>query len=293
MTGNKNSAHHLIVIAGICFAIIIILLATMITGQDTSRIAGIPAASDACPEIPLDVHGIPLPIYGTYPEANNTVNARKVIPELLANTNLTIIRPSAQDLVPYTGRGFNQSVEASIAWWMYPGFDEENRQFRSYLRSTNEEKAAFSRETRTFFNFITGNLDTAESVSTISSDLTLFRGITPGVEGIVLNCSAWNEAPFASTSYDITVTLDQYANRDAKGYLNVLVIPGQAGKHILYLNEDQREFLLPRGTSWEIDNVKMVKNMTVNADFILHNQTKSTARFTEVRMIYLKENKCR
>ena len=32
--------------------------------------------------------------------------------------------------------------------------------------------------------------------------------------------------------------------------------------------------------------------MTVNADFILHIQTKSTARFTEVTLIYLKESKC-
>jgi hypothetical protein len=70
------------------------------------------------------------------------------------------------------------------------------------------------------------------------------------------------------------------------------VIPWHAGKHILYLNEDQREFLLPRGTSWDVVIVTMVKNLNVNADFILHNQTERTARFTGVRLIYLEEREC-
>lgn len=277
MTGDRKiSARILVAIAGICIAIIMILLVAMTAGEG-----------------PGSISGIPLSLSGTCLVANPDVNTRQAEPELLATKNLVLTRPSLQDLVPYTGRGFNQSVEAAVAWWMYPGFDEENRQFRYYHRSTPEAKAAFPEEERTFFNFITGNLDDAESVSAISSDVTLFRGITPGVAGIVLNSSAWNEAPFASTSYDITVTLDQYANRDAEGYLNVLVIPGHTGKHILYLNEDQREFLLPQGTSWDVVSVKKVKNLTINADFPLHNPTESTARFTDVRMIYLEENKCR
>jgi hypothetical protein len=175
---------------------------------------------------------------------------------------------------------------------MFPGFDEENRQFRNYHRSTADEKAAFPPDERTFFDFMTVNLDTAESLSTISADMILFRGITPGVAGIVLNSSAWNEAPFAGTSYDITVTLDQYANRDADGYLNVLVIPRRAGENILYINEDQREFLLPRGTSWDVVSIKTVKDISVNADFPLHNQSGHTARFSNVRLIYLGERKC-
>ena len=293
MTGDRKiSSHILIAIVAICLVVIMIVLAVMITGADTGRISGIPTTSYACPAITREVTGIPRSLSGNCPVATPTVNTKQAEPELLATKNLVLTRPSAQDRVPYTGRGFNQSVEAAVAWWMYPGFDEENRQFRYYHRSTTEEKSAFPVEERTFFDFITGNLDAAECISTISSNVTLFRGITPGVAGIVLNSSAWNEAPFASTSYDITVTLDQYANRDAEGYLNVLVIPGHAGKHILYLNEDQREFLLPRDTSWDVVSVKTVKNLTVNANFPLHNQTERTARFTDVRLIYLEERKC-
>jgi hypothetical protein len=289
----KISARMLVAIAGICFAIILIVLAAMIAGGGTGRIPGIPAAPYASPAITQEATAIPLSLSGTCPAATPSLNARHGIPEVRENLNLVLTRPPDTDRVPYTERGFSQPVEAAVAWWMFPGFDEENRQFRNYHRSTPEQKAAFPAEERTFFDFITGNLDAAEGASSISSDITLFRGITPGVAGIVLNNAAWDEAPFASTSYDITVTVGQYASRDAEGYLNVLVIPGRAGKQILYINEDQREFLLPRGTAWDVVSVKMVENLTVNADFILHNPAERTARFTGVRLIYLEERICR
>lgn len=284
----KISGRVPVAIAVVCLAIIMLAITVAVGGA--GRAAGTPAAPCACPAITPEVTGIPLSLPVTCFAA---AGAGPAVPTPLASLDLVLTRLPAPDLIPYTERGFSRPVEAAIAWWMFPGFDGENRQFRYYHRATTEEKAAFPPEERTFFDFMTVNLDTAGSVSTISSDVTLFRGITPGVASIILNSSAWDEAPFASTSYDITVTLDQYGNRDAEGYLNVLVIPVRTGSHVLYLNEDQREFLLPRGTSWDVASVKTVKNLTVNADFPLHNKTERTARFTGVRLIYLEERRCR
>ncbi|HEX3002196.1 MAG TPA: hypothetical protein VHN82_07505 [Methanoregula sp.] len=251
-----------------------------------------PATTNDFPTITPAATKIPASFSGTCPAAIPTPGTRQVVTESLATMELNLTRPAARDLIPYTERGFSRELEAAVAWWMFPGFDEQNRQFRSYHRSTAEQKTGFPPDERIFFDEITTNLDTAESLSTISADMTLFRGITPGVAGIVLNSSAWNEAPFAGTSYDITVSLGQYADRDASGYVTVLVIPGRTGENALYINEDQREFLLPRGTSWDVVSIKTVKDLSVHADFILHNQTGHTARFSDVRLIYLGERKC-
>jgi hypothetical protein len=284
----KKAVSVLIAIAGVCVAIALILFIILPPGENTTGISGITAVSITHPTITPETTSNPVALSGTCP----SVTTRPSVPEPMTTMNLNLTRPPASDLVPYTGRGFSRPVEAAVAWWMFPGFDDQNRQFRYYHRSTAEERGAFSQEERTFFDFITENLDTAENISLISSDVTLFRGITPGVAAIVLSSSQWNEAPFASTSYDVTVTLGEYAIRDAEGYLNVLVIPVYERNNILFLNEDQREFLLPRGTSWDVVSVRTVKDLTVNADFPLHNQTGRTARFTDVRLIYLEERRC-
>jgi len=35
-------------------------------------------------------------------------------------------------------------------------------------------------------------------------------------------------------------------------YAHVLVLSRQPGDHVLYINEDQREFLLPLNTAWDV-----------------------------------------
>ena len=56
-------------------------------------------------------------------------------------------------------------------------------------------------------------------------------------------------------------------------YPNVLVLSRQPGDHALYINEDQREFLLPRNTAWDVIRIDEVRSLTVQADFVLHNRT--------------------
>ena len=90
------------------------------------------------------------------------------------------------------------------------------------------------------------------SSQTLKNDLILFRGISPGVAASVLDNAEYREPAFASTSYDITLSLDAFGPRSPDGYRNMIVLEKHAGDHALYVNEDEREFLLPRGTRWHV-----------------------------------------
>jgi hypothetical protein len=108
----------------------------------------------------------------------------------------------------------------------------------------------------------------------------------------VLDHAVYREPAFASTSYDITLALDSFGPRSPDGYRNMIVLERPAGDHALYINEDEREFLLPRGTVWHVVKAVNVENLTVRADFPLHNRTSSTASFDHVRLIYVTETTC-
>jgi hypothetical protein len=135
-------------------------------------------------------------------------------------------------------------------------------------------------------------LDSAESQSTLRHDTLLFRGISPHVAGTVINTSEYREPAFASTSYDISFSLDAFGVRSPDGYRNVLVLKRQPGDHALYINEDEREYLLPRGTAWSVVMAENVENLSVNADFPLHDRTTGAASFDHVRLIALAEEPC-
>jgi hypothetical protein len=215
------------------------------------------------------------------------------VTETVAGATLNMTRPAADDRVPYTGRGFSEPVEASVAWWMSPGFMDNTTEFRGYERKTPETKAEYPEEHRIFFTFIEHNLDTAEQQSRLKHAMTLFRGISPPVAGTVLNTSEYREPAFASTSYDITFSLDAFGQRSPDGYRNMLVLRRDPGDHALYINEDEREFLLPRGMTWSVVKTVYAGNLSVNADFPLHNRTTNTASFDRVRLIYIEEKSCR
>jgi hypothetical protein len=214
------------------------------------------------------------------------------VPELVASADLVLTRPPAADLVPYTARGFSPPTQASIAWWMSPEFMDNTSEFRGYQRKTAEVKATYPEEHRIFFDFIEAGIDDAEQQSILKNNLILFRGISPGVAASVLDNAEYREPAFASTSYDITLSLDAFGPRSPDGYRNMIVLEKHAGDHALYVNEDEREFLLPRGTRWHVVKAVNVENLTVQADFLLNNRTVNTASFDHVRLIYVTEMTC-
>jgi hypothetical protein len=215
-----------------------------------------------------------------------------VIPEPLAADTLDLTLPPADDRIPYTSRGFDEPVEAAIAWWMSPGFMDNTSEFRRFERTTGGEKAGYPEEHRVFFTFIENELDSAEQQSVLKADHLLFRGISSSFAGSVMNMSRYHEPSFASTSYDISIPLDTFGTRGPDGYRSVMVLEREAGEHALYINENQREYLIPRGTEWTVSRTIDVENLTVTADFPLHDRPNGTASFDHVRLIYIRPLTC-
>lgn len=209
------------------------------------------------------------------------------IPEKLESATLVLTIPPESERIAYTDRNFTEPVEASIAWWMTPGFMDNTTEFRRYQRASAEQKAAFDEEKQVFFNFIQDSLDTAENESVLGSDLILYRGISPYVAGMVLNNSEYREAAFASTAYDPVVSLDIFGSADSEGFHNLLVLERKSGEHALYVNEDEREYLLPRGSDWQVITSVEIDMLTIEADFPLYNRTTSSDTFEDVRLIYI------
>ncbi|VVB67423.1 Uncharacterised protein [uncultured archaeon] len=211
-------------------------------------------------------------------------------PQALESAVLVLEKPKTTSLIPYTERGFPESVEAAVAWWMNPKFYTNTTEYRNYLRASPEDQGRkYSSETRIFFDFITDNLDIALNESELNETLILYRGISEGLADKILNNSEYIEPAFASTAYDVTVSLDIFGPRSANGYQNVLVLQRRSGRHALYINDDEREVLMPRGLEWDAIKAISVDNLTVEADFPLYSSGQNTGQFDKVRLIYLRE----
>jgi hypothetical protein len=291
-TDKKTTAHIPVIIAATCLAIVLIIAVFTLAGGGGGVISQSPAAPCLCRAATPAGPATPLVLPATCPGVVPPGDAGPAVPEPLASADLILTRPPAADLVPYTSRGFLQPTEAAIAWWMSPGFMDNTSEFRMYQRKTVEQRAAFPEEHRIFFDFIEAGLDDAEQQSVLMNDIILFRGISPGVSAAVLDHAEYREPAFASTSYDITLSLDSFGPRSPDGYRNMIVLERHPGDHALYINEDEREFLLPRGTTWHVVKAVNVENLTVQAEFPLHNRTASTASFDHVRLIYVTETTC-
>ena len=176
---------------------------------------------------------------------------------------------------------------------MSPGFMDNTSEFRRYERTTADGRLTFPEEHRIFFTFVENELDAAEQQSVLKTDQILFRGIGPSFAGTVMNTSRYYEPSFASTSYDISIPLDAFGTRGPDGYRNVMVLKRETGEHALYINEDEREYLIPRGTEWTVTRTVNVENLTVVADFPLHDRPAGTASFDHVRLIYIQPAACR
>jgi hypothetical protein len=220
-------------------------------------------------------------------DSDSVAASGSVISEKLESATLVLTRPDESERIAYTQRNFSQPIEASIAWWMARAFMDNTTEFRGYQRVSAEQKAMFDEEKQIFFNFIQDSLDTAENESILGSDLILFRGISPYVAGMVLNNSEYREAAFASTTYDPVVSLDIFGTSDAQGFHNLLVLERKAGEHALYINEFEREYLLPRESDWQVITSVEIDALTIEADFPLYNRTTCSDTFEDVRLIYI------
>lgn len=295
-TDRKITAKIPVIAAAACLAIVLVVAVFTLAGGAGGGVAQPATAPCACPAatpfVPVQPPVQPPVNLPACPAALWQASTSPAVPEVLASADLVLTRPPAADRVPYTARAFPASTTAAIAWWMSPGFMDNTTEFRMYQRSTPEQQAGYPEEHRIFFAFIEAGLDDAEKKSVLNHDIVLFRGIGPGLATTVLDYAIYREPSFASTSYDISLSLDAFSTVSPDGYRNILVLERQAGDHALYINEDEREYLLPRGTSWHIVKAADVENLTVKADFPLHNRNATTAFFDHVRLISVAETTC-
>jgi len=294
MTADRKTIAKIpVIVAAVCLALVLIIVVIALAGGGGGVVSQSPVTTCTCPAA-MSATGTahPLVLPAACPAGTLPGDAGPAVPEPLASADLVLTRPPAADLVPYTVRGFSRSTEAAIAWWMSPGFMDNTSEFRMYQRKAAGERTAFPEEHRIFFDFIEDGLDDAEQQSVLENEIILFRGISPGVAATVLDHAVYREPAFASTSYDITLSLDSFGPRSPDGYRNMIVLERHPGDHALYINEDEREFLLPRGTSWQVVKAVNVENLTVQADFPLHHRTATTASFDHVRLIYVMEATC-
>lgn len=222
------------------------------------------------------------------PDTDPAASPGSVPVERLASATIELTKPGAASLVPYTERKFDASTTATVAWWMEPGFYPNTSEYRTYLRSSTADQknlTKYSEAEQIFFSYTTDQLDSATASSPVKEKLTLFRGV--GSFGqTVLNNAEYTERAYPSTSYDITVCLKGYATPAAGQYRNVLVMQRSEGSKALYINENEREFLLPRSTEWAVIKAVEVDNLTIEADFPLSDNKNS---YESVRLIYIKQ----
>ena len=150
-----------------------------------------------------------------------------------------------------------------------------------------EARANYSEATRIFFDFVTDSLDAAENASVLHDDLVLYRGISGSYIFTVINNSRYDDNAYSSTSYDPTVCLGEFGARTTDGYQNVLVMSLEHGDHALYVNDEAKEFLIPKGTSWVVTQIREIGNLTIQADFPLTGNGGIMAFYENVRLIYL------
>jgi hypothetical protein len=217
--------------------------------------------------------------------------AGKVTPTDVDSMTLTVTKPDSADLIPYTERGFDEPLEASVAWWMNQGFMANTSEYRWYLRTTPDVRDSYYEPAQVFFDFVTDSLDDAENASALHDDMVLYRGISGNYVFTMINNSAYSDNAYSSTSYDPTVCLNvTFGARTSDGYQNVLVMKKDKGDHALYINEEAREVLIPRGSQLTITKIVNVGNLTVRSDFPLIWSVNTTATYERVRLIYLAEN---
>jgi len=175
---------------------------------------------------------------------------------------------------------------------MEPKFYTYTGDYRGYLRK--DRIGPYTDSERAFYDSATEALDQAEALSVVEEpSQTFFRGMTASsFTSKVIADRAYADKAYSSTTYDLTTALSPLFNSpDADGFRTVMVLTKQAGESLLYINDVQREFLLPRGSAFNVTDIEEVLNLTVSSNFPLFFAPDSadnlTAVFEKVRFLYL------
>jgi hypothetical protein len=113
-------------------------------------------------------------------------------------------------------------------------------------------------------------IDYAMVNTTLQEDIRLYTGISGEQVKRVRNDSAFSENGYLVASYDPSVIFHRLSNsgRDTQGYLTMCVFDFRKGDHILLVNATEREFLIPRGGTWDVTGMDTYEQLAYSADSI-------------------------
>jgi hypothetical protein len=204
----------------------------------------------------------------------------------LQSAVLNLTKP--QGIIPYQKRNFDPDVVSAIATYT---IYNNSREINNYLRFENvraEVRLNKSREEK--LDELIIDLDKALNNSTMPEDIVLFRGLGGPIVDSIRSNRSYIELGYGSASYDISKPYMYAANnsRDKEGYVNILILVRHKGETSLYIDENEREILLPRGLTWDVIEEVKVERLYLDSEFVplVPNQA-----LEKVRLLYLKERK--
>jgi hypothetical protein len=180
---------------------------------------------------------------------------------MVAVRNITITRPIL--LKHYTESHFPEGIAASVASFTDP---QTANTVNGHLRWKSQRARVNRSETDRIERTIT-DIDTAIRGTRLEEDMVLYSGVAGDVPFRILNESRYAGQGYVSGSFDPSVVYHTMAGngRDRDGYVTMLVFPAKRGSYLLYINETQREVLLPRSMIWDLVSEEKVGRVTFTA----------------------------
>ncbi|OPX63925.1 MULTISPECIES: ADP-ribosyltransferase [unclassified Methanoregula] len=228
-------------------------------------------------ELPPETPAIPVTIAES-PALTPTPGTTVAIPPAIS-----ITRPRLTGL--FSAQDFPAEVKAAV---MEYSSGKTSDTLNSYLRwesvraRTSKQDAATIREQISRIDYAMYNTSLKENIS-------LFIPLSADQARKVRNESVFSENSYILASYDPSVIYHRFAerSRDNDGYFTMCVIDFRPGSHPLWINETEREFVLPRGGIWDVAGEDTYEKLRFAADSIPRYDD---IVLTKVRIIRTKEH---
>jgi|WetSurMetagenome_2_1015567.scaffolds.fasta_scaffold00637_17 hypothetical protein len=196
---------------------------------------------------------------------------------------VTITSPKQTKL--YTEYKFPADVEKAVSDFSRGGTTDT---INGYLR-WESVRAKTVREDKTRIGQQISLIDYALFNTTVQENITVYVGISGEQAKRIRNESVFSENGYAFASYDPSEIYHKMATsgRDSEGYLTMCVVSFRKGNHLLFVNSTEKEFILPRGSIWDVAGVETYEKLEFSGDSIPHYDDIIP---TKVRLIYTKEH---
>ncbi|MFA5266677.1 MAG: ADP-ribosyltransferase [Methanoregula sp.] len=185
----------------------------------------------------------------------------------------------------YTEYKFPADVEKAVSDFSR---GETTDTINGYLR-WESVRAKTSKEEKARIGQQVSRIDYALFNTTAQENITVYIGISGEQAKRIRNESVFSENGYIIASYDPSEIYHKMANsgRDSEGYLTMCVVDFRKGNHFLFVNATEKEFIIPRGSIWDVAGEVTYEKLEFSKDSIPHYDDIIP---TKVRLIYTKEH---